>query len=433
MGPAIPGIGDPHSDMSILRTTLLVLLLALPLATVAIAWAVLSDRATVDRPVAFTPAHVERAREILRRHDPRWLPVGVPRTVQLAVEDVDLALNYLSDRHAGASARVVLRAGTAVLTATLPVPPNPLGRFLDVTMVLREGATLPVVESMRLGRLPVPIWLARPVFDAALRRLLTPEGYRVAVEAVRKVAIADRGLAVTYVWQDDLTSRLQAELVPAAEQARLRAHHERLAAIVGATAPGRPIGLDALLGPLLRFAAQRSQAGDPVAENRAAILVAAFYANGRGLQVLVPAARGWRSPAPRAVTLAGREDLAKHFAVSAAIAAHAGVPLSDAIGLYKELEDSRGGSGFAFDDLVADRAGTRFGELAAGDRASAAELQRRFAAGLGGVDLLPPVNDLPGPMPKDAFERRFGGVDSPAYRRVMEDVERRIAALPLYR
>lgn len=409
------------------------LALALVIAIAAVAGVVLSDRPAVDRPVAFTPAHVERARSVLRRHDPRWLPAGVPRTVTFAAEDVDLALNYLADRHAGASTRITLSAGAAAITATLPVPPNPFGRFLDVSVVLREGATLPVVESMRVGRLPVPAWLAGPVLAAGSRHLLTPEAYRLVSEAVLGVAIRDRAVAVTYVWKHDLPSRLRAELVPPADQARLRAHHERLAAIVGAAAPGRPIGLEVLLGPLLRFAAQRSEAGDAVAENRAAILVAAFYVNGRGLQVLVPAAHGWHRPAPRAVTLGGREDLAKHFAVSAAIAAHAGAPLSDAIGLYKEVEDSRGGSGFAFDDLAADRAGTRFGELAARDRASAAELQRRAAAGLDGADLLPPLGDLPEPMPKDAFERRFGSVDSPAYRRVMEEVERRIAALPLYR
>ena len=54
--------------------------------------------------------------------------------------------------------------------------------------------------------------------------------------------------------------------------------------------------------------------------------------------------------------LAGRQDLAKHFAISAAISAHSGAPLADAIGLYKELEDARGGSGFSFDDLAAEPA-----------------------------------------------------------------------------
>ena len=45
--------------------------------------------------------------------------------------------------------------------------------------------------------------------------------------------------------------------------------------------------------------------------------------------------------------------------------------LSDVIGLYKEIEDSRGGSGFSFNDIAADRAGTRFGEKAVASEDSA--------------------------------------------------------------
>lgn len=415
------------------RIAALLFLPALPLAFVAAAALVLSDRPAVDRPVAFTPAHVERAREIFRRHDPRALRPGVPRTIGFAEDDLDLALGYLADRYAGSAARLTLRPGTATITASLRVPPNPLGRYLDVSVTLRQGTGLPAVESMSLGRLPVPARIAGPLLEAALRRAFGADGYWLALDAVREVHIRDRGVAVTYVWREDLPARLRAELVPPADQARLRAHHERLAAIVDATPPGRPLSLEAVLEPLIRLAAQRSEGGDPVAENRAAILVAAFHANGRGLQALVPSAGGWRRPAPRVVTLAGREDLAKHFAISAAIAAHAGAPLSDAIGLYKEVEDARGGSGFDFTDLVADRAGTRFGERAAGGRSSAAALQRRVSAGLRGADLLPSLDGLPDPMQRDAFERRFGGVDAPAHRSVMEEIERRISALPLLR
>jgi len=37
-----------------------------------------------------------------------------------------------------------------------------------------------------------------------------------------------------------------------------------------------------------------------------------------------------------------------------------GTPLADAVGLWKELADARrGGSGFSFNDIAADRAGTR--------------------------------------------------------------------------
>jgi hypothetical protein len=36
-------------------------------------------------------------------------------------------------------------------------------------------------------------------------------------------------------------------------------------------------------------------------------------------------------------------------------------------------------------------------------------------------------------MPEREFIRRYGGVDAPEYNKMTVDIERRIAALPLYR
>jgi hypothetical protein len=132
------------------------------------------------------------------------------------------------------------------------------------------------------------------------------------------------------------------------------------------------------------------------------------------------------------VTLNRRADFAQHFTVSAAIAANAGGPLSDAVGLYKEIDDSREGSGFSFNDIAADRAGTRFGELAVGTVASASKLQQQLSAGVNERDLMPETDDLPEFMPQAEFRRRFGGIDAPEYNKMMAEIERRVAGLSLY-
>jgi len=61
------------------------------------------------------------------------------------------------------------------------------------------------------------------------------------------------------------------------------------------------------------------------------------------------------------------------------------------------------------------------------------KLQRRVAAGVRDADLLPKVSDLPEFMREEEFRRRYGGIGAPAYNSTMDDIERRIAALPLYR
>ena len=61
------------------------------------------------------------------------------------------------------------------------------------------------------------------------------------------------------------------------------------------------------------------------------------------LEKLLPEAANWPRSPPQNVTLDGREDFAKHFIVSAAIAAFADTALADAIGMYKEIDDARYG------------------------------------------------------------------------------------------
>jgi hypothetical protein len=137
-----------------------------------------------------------------------------------------------------------------------------------------------------------------------------------------------------------------------------------------------------LLGPMFELARQRTAAGgDAAAENRAALLVLTLFANGRGMDALVPAAAKWPRPRRMRVMLGGREDLPLHFLVSAALAAEGSGPLSQAIGLYKEVTDSRGGSGFSFSDMAANRAGTRFGQNLVGE---AARVQALLAPGADG-------------------------------------------------
>ena len=110
------------------------------------------------------------------------------------------------------------------------------------------------------------------------------------------------------------------------------------------------------------------------------------------------------------------------------MAAERGGPLADAIGLYKEVSDSRGGSGFSFNDLAADRAGSRLGLRAV---RQPQQLQTRLAVGVNEAELLPDIRDLPESLSEAEFKRRYGSLDAPAYRRLMANIEGRLDRLPL--
>ena len=225
-------------------------------------------------------------------------------------------------------------------------------------------------------------------------------------------------------WRDDAPKDWLARWLPDDEQQRLRAYGEQLVALTRSLPPQASVSMVELIAPLFALAQRRSASGHmAAAENRAALMALTLYANGHGTST---AAMPWSGrPMARRVplTLNGRPDSPLHFLISASLAAQAGVGVADTAGLYKEVSDAQGGSGFSFNDLAADRAGTRFGLLATN---SPQRLQAMLATGLRERDLMPNVDDLPEGLTAAEFAERFGQVGTPAYQRMLADIEARL-------
>lgn len=386
-------------------------------------------------------ADVERALALVRANDPRFVPQGVALSVVATQRDVDLLLAHAARRQRGVRGRVVLREGAAEVTASVAQPVGRWVRWLNVRARVREGAPLPRLEGLRVGVLPVPVGVAQQLAPALLARLSLPPSLPVMVEAVTGVSIAPNRLQVRYRWTPEGVSRLMNTLVAPEELARLRDYHGRLLALLAARdsarspvagdsaappPPARP--LVALLRPLLA-AAQRG--GDAAAEVRAALLTLALYVANRPLGTLVPAAASWPALPRQAVVLGGREDLAAHFLVSALVVVEGSSPLAQAVGLFKEVQDSRtGGSGFSFADLAADLAGTRFGEVA---QRNPAWLAGRMAEGLEEGEILPVLTGMPEGVDSATFTTVYGGVEGAATRQLRGELARRLDTLALYR
>ncbi len=417
--------------MKVLLRAFVILIVALPFLAIAAVLMCLQDRPLVSRSSQLTPQDIEKAKRILDEHDPR--KSGPDRLQIVAIEERDLetTLSYLASRVGHGEVHVVLRPGTARMQATVEVPRSPIGRYVNIDAVLRETGALPRFEHLKIGSLPVPNVLADYLLRDGLRRVAETERGGLAADVVKGVSVGDGRITVTYQWGDAIAERARSVLVAPEDQARLRVYHDRLVEVV-AQAPNK-VSLATLMSPLFLLAVDRGAIGDIVRESRAAIIVLAFYANGKGLSEIVSVAKAWPQPARRTVTLAGRDDFPKHFLISAAIAAEAGTPLADAIGVYKEIDDSRGGSGFSFNDIGADRAGTRFGEVASQSPERARKLARAVAAGVKESDFMPDVSDLPEFMQEAEFKRRYGGVGGAGYNKTMATIEARVASRPLFR
>jgi uncharacterized protein YfiM (DUF2279 family) len=163
-----------------------------------------------------------------------------------------------------------------------------------------------------------------------------------------------------------------------------------------------------------------------IERNRAAFVAVALYTVGPGVGRLAGSAwdRAAGCARPHAAPLlGGRADLAKHWALSAALSAAFGDDVSKAMGEFKELADSRPtGSGFSFVDLAADRSGLAAARHALDPSTSVASIARLRAAGE--ADLLPlHALALSEGLTEAEFVGRYGAIDSPEFARAKDRID----------
>ena len=387
-------------------------------------------------PSVVGPAHLDavraaRARALLHDYDPRQLRDGEERTLSLSREELGLVLDHLARRLPGGAADVALGPGRLEARLSTRLPPLP-GSYLNLKLVLAGTGRLPSVTEFRIGSLTLPSALASRLVSRAMAAAYARAGLGEPGSLMREVSFTADRLVLRYEWQSHIADALRAQIISPAQQARIRDFNAAL--VTQCARHERTVRLPELAAPLFAQAALRSAAGgDPQAENEAVLLVLTHYVSGRSLALLLPDAAQWPQPASLTVRLQGRADLVRHFLISALLAATGGNALADTVGTAKELDDSRRGSGFSFVDLLADEAGTLFGQRAVASAVTAVALQTQAAAALSDDDWLPALAGLPERLSAAEFARRYGEVGSPAYQTTLADLRQRLSALPLYR
>lgn len=416
--------------MRALFKLLLWLLFLSPFAVLALAWLALSEQPLVVDARQLSHKDIQRAQEIIHRNDPRRLAPGSQRRIDLSGQDIALAATYGLQHLGQGGAQAQVEPGRADLTATLRLARLPLRPYLNLHVRIIDDDTGTRLNALRLGTLDIPPRLAEFMFDQAIHYLIPDHQLALARAAVQRIAIVHNQVQLTYEWNPALMREARDTLLSADDQAIMQIYHNKLLWLDRSRSLKRAPLLD-VLQPLFQLAQSRSQEHDPIRENRALLTLLGGWAGGSDLAEMIPGSL--EQPGRFQLRLQRRMDFAQHFLISAALAARSDGALADAIGLFKELSDSNGGSGFSFTDIAADRSGTRFGEVATGAEMPARELQNLLAQGIAETDLMPAARDLPEHMNSAEFEARFGGVGSPRYTEMMAEIERRIAALDLYR
>ncbi len=402
-------------------------LVVLPAILLAGAFFALTDaKPKLTRSAQVSMADLERGKAIVSSLGLRRMREGEVRQLALAESDLDKGVNYLAHHLAGGSGSAQIVRSKLQLRVSFPLPlPLPGGnrRFVNLELVLAAGDAILQPAQLRLGKLDLPARFAGKLVRWGLARSAYGNELAAARGLLDSAQLDGQTLVLRFTWRNAVMQKMLAGgAAQGVDEATLKIYRDRLGALHSGD-------FAILLGEAFALARARSKSGDPVAENRAALTVLAERALGSRLLSKQGMARTDRRTS---IKLAGRNDFAQHFALSAFLAATGGENLSNLAGLYKELKDAQAGSGFSFNDLAADLAGSRLGEVSTGSRAAALRMQNKLANVRDARTFFPDVRDLPEFLSQAEFQRRFGGVGQSAYQRMMQRIEKRIAELAIY-
>ncbi len=377
---------------------------------------------------------VARAKKIL--HEGSKTKPDEIGTIELTQPDLNLAANYLLNRYGKSAAKLELKNNVLRSTVTMTLPQNSLGQYLNISFRLGndDDSELPTLTKFKAGKLLLPAKFAAFVIDNIIRHTSLNEYVILATRPIKTVKIDQQKISITYNSNRETLIQAQNFLTQSGNNPNLAIYEQKLAEIIALHDPAWRLSLADLLKPIFELAYQRSTLENAIEENKMAIMTVNDYINNKEARKFLPSAVSKPTTKKRYATfLYKRTDLAQHFIGSAAITASLNGQVAQVAGEEKELSDAQGGSGFSFIDLAADKAGTRFGEIATSSPENARKIQKMMSEIKDYGDFMPDPRDLPEHMNEAEFKQRYQSVDSPAYQELSKQIDARITATPIYK
>jgi len=411
------------------RITILLLGLAFVLCALLVFFGV-GDRPDLVVGWTLTRDDIVRAKKIL--HEGAKTKPDAIGTIELSEEDINLATNYLLNRYSKSAVDIQIKNNKLRFIVSMTLPDNPLGKYLNISFRLgnENDEPLPSFTKFKVGKLLLPAGFAAWIIDNVIRHSSLNEYFILATRPLKSVQIDEQKVTITYF--SNLNSLIEAQnfLTNRGDTHTHTIYQQKLAEIIAQHDPEWLLSLADLLKPLFALAYQRSTLENAIEENRIVIFTINDYVNKGIMSKSNPVISASQKHYP--AYLYKRVDLAQHFIGSAAITASANGQISKLVGEEKELSDAKVGSGFSFIDLTADKAGTRFGEMATASAASARKIQQAVAQISDYKDFMPDPRDLPEHMNEEEFRQRFDSINSPEYQEISKLIDARIAALAIY-
>jgi len=325
------------------------------------------------------------------------------------------------------------------IQGTLALPVLKQSVYLNVDMRLLPDTGLNL-EYVKIGSLYLPGQYAVKLVEFAINQYTDSNIGSKAREQISLVAMQPDEVAVTIKPMDNFLRELNYIRSNMGshdndELTELTGYYLRYIAGRELSLAKQPQPFNQYLKLIMARAREQSNQDNVLLHNKASVLALAVFIGHHRMANFVgdvqpDIERALKPAAPP--QLRGRNDLARHFIISAALQMLSEQEVTFAIGEFKELMDrGMGGSGYSFIDLTADMAGVELAILLS-DEDTALATQDALAKAASEDLYMPPITGLTEGLSKQQFIERYEAVDSEAYLNEVEKIRQRLAQMPLY-
>lgn len=380
------------------------------------------------------------------KHIIQQLNSGNHSKISFTHTQIEHLFSYLSHSFPKVLVRYNYSSTDVLLALSIRLPSNPFGNYVNISSEFQDGNNL-FSGSSRIGGLSVSneLIINLTLFTASL--VLDIELVKAARKLLNNTSISADKISVEIGSEIDtslLVSLLKKDLKKLRDLAwdddqfsKVNFYYDHLINISRYTQGIDKVSLFDYLKPLFKEVKSQSAPNRISEENTDALIALALFAGDYRLRRLISQIiniyPSTRHDLPD-VLLAGRKDLMLHFIYSATFQIFSNRNLSLAVGELKEITDmDQGGSGFSFTDLAADRAGVQFAIMATDRNGGDSHLQYFIAQAKSENSFIPDILGLPDQLSYSEFEMDYLNTNSPKYKIIVDEIDRRIRLLSLYK
>ncbi len=424
--------------MRILRGVIIALLVIVLLVAGLIVLMIESEP-VVDVKAAEQVADADTVHELLAQLESSVSDRHQGHTITITTQQFDSIVGFLQRATPDFRGKVTVHPDATRLQASIAIPVDLFDSYLNVDATILPANFL-LLDEVKIGDLHIPGHLAVGLAEWLVNRWTKSDIATQAREQIEKVSMTEQEMMVSLRPMDGFLRNLNEVKnglsVDQDDELRdLTAYYLRYISFQDITLADTPQPAVDFIRLTMKRAAQRSTPENAAEHNRAAILALAIFIGHHRVANFVGDVQPDADKALKPLTpplLRGRNDLARHFLISAALKVLSEQGVTLAIGEFKELMDrAMGGSGYSFVDLTADIAGIEFARVATSP-VHAVRVQQLLSEMHDDDVIMPPVDGLAEGLSKDQFIEQFERVDSDAYLQEVAKIKARLATVPLY-